>query len=445
MHPDRLTFRQIRRTTAFRLTVALGTTFAAGLLLLIGLVYLMTTRELIARSDRILHAEAVRLLASSAAGLPERVTADVAHGAGFSYLELISGDGERIAGNIAFSGPLPLRRPIELASMHGPLRLIAVRTATGETILVGRDISQVSDLRRRLLLILATSGIAILMGVSTAATLMAVPPLRRVRDLDRAARHIAAGRLEVRMPIAGRHDELDQFATTVNAMVEAVGRTVAQVKSVTDAIAHDLRTPLTHVRATLDHAGALPDLPARVAAAFDGAIGDLDLVLARFAALLRISEIEAGARRSGFARVALTDLLAGVHALYEPLAEERGIVLLLGPMLPITIEGDGQLLFEALSNLVDNAIKFAADEAVLSVRTEGASTVFEVRDDGPGIPADEREAVLRRFYRGRNAAEKPGTGLGLPIVAAIAHLHGHDLVLADAQPGLVARVVIGSR
>lgn len=441
MRSDRLSFRQIRRTSAFRLTVALGVTFAAGLLVLVGLVYAMTTRELLARSDRILHAEAARLLALPPAELPRRVAADAARGAGFSYAELVSGDGERVAGNIAFSGPPPLRRPVEIEGPRGPVRLAAVRTPAGETILVGRDISQVRYLRRRILLFLATSGIAILGGVAVAATLLAVRPLRRVRDLERAAGAIAAGRLEVRMPIAGRHDELDRFAQTVNAMVEAVGHTVAQVKGVTDGVAHDLRTPLTRVRATLDHAAALPGLPAAAAAVIEGAVGDLDLVLARFAALLRIAEIEAGARRSGVARVELSAFLAEVHALYEPLAEERGLRLRLAADGPVPIEVDAQLLFEAVGNLVDNAIKWARAEVVLALAVTAGTVAVEVRDDGPGIPPDERAAVLRRFARGRDAGDRPGSGLGLSLVVAIAHLHGHDLVLADAGPGLAIRLV----
>ena len=444
MQSERLSFGQIRRTSAFRLTTALGVTFAVGLLMLIGLVYIMTTRELLARSDRILHAEAARLLALPPASLPDRMTADIARGGGFSYLELVSGDGERVAGNLAFSGSVPLQ-PIESEGPHGPIRLVAVRTKAGETIVVGRDISQVRYLRRRLLLILATSGVVCLGGVAGAATLLAIRPLRRVRDLDQAARLIAAGRFEVRMPNAGRHDELDQFATTVNAMVEAVSRTIAQVKNVTDAVAHDLRTPLTRVRATLDHACALPGLPARAGQAIELAVTDLDFVLARFTALLRIAEIEAGARQSGFASVDLSSLLEEVRALYEPLAEDAGVALVLLTDGPTFAHGDGPLLFEAVSNLVDNAIKFARARVVLSVQAEDAKVAIEVLDDGPGLPLDEREAVLRRFYRGRNATTKPGTGLGLSLVGAIAHLHGYNLVLTDANPGFSAKLVAGAR
>ena len=442
MPADRLRFRDVRRTSAFRLTVVLGAVFATGVLILLGLVYGLTSRQLIARSDQILRAEAIHLHALSPADLPRRLTSEVANANGFNYLELISASGEKIVGNIAVSPGISKGRPIELHGGAAPLRLLAVRTASGETIIVARDISQVQSLRRRILVILAVSGVVILCGAAAAAVLLARQPLRRVRDLQLAARQIATGRFDIRMPIAGYHDELDQFAETANVMVEEIGRVIAQVRGVTDAIAHDLRTPLTRVRATLGRAAALaqgsPEHPALALRA----IVDLDIVLGRFTALLRIAEIEAGARRSGFALVDLASLVAGVYALYEPLAEERGVAFRLDAQRDPTIEGDEQLLFEAISNLVDNAIKFTRTQVDMAIRTEGKDTVVEIADDGPGIPIQDRAAVLRRFHRGANAQAQPGSGLGLSVVAAIAHLHGHRLEFLDGQPGLIARLVM---
>ena len=323
----------------------------------------------------------------------------------------------------------------------GPIRLLAKRTDQGETLLVGRDITQIRDLRVRMLGILVWSGIAIAIGVGVTAIGLSLGPLRRVRDLQAASRAIAEGHLERRMPLAGRHDELDQFADTVNAMVEDVGRTIAQVKGVTDAIAHDLRTPLTRVRANLHRIAQgealAPDHRARLTQAVD----DLDTVLERFAALLRISELEAGSRRAGFAAVDLGVVAARVAELYEPLAEDGGIALTLDcGALPL--HGDEKLLFEAVSNLVDNAIKFGRPGG--HVRLVGGAEAgrwwLDVTDDGPGIAADEREAVLRRFHRGRNAASAPGSGLGLSVASAILGAHGLRLDLRDADPGLIARI-----
>jgi signal transduction histidine kinase len=270
--------------------------------------------------------------------------------------------------------------------------------------------------------------------------LLSLRPLRRVADLQKAARKISLGHFDVRMPIIGHHDELDQFATTVNAMVEEVGRVVAQVKGVTDAIAHDMRTPLTRLRARLDEAARSTGAPPAFSALASQGREELDVVLARFAALLRISEIETGARRSGFRAVDLAVLLRASHQLYVPLAEDQGIRLDHRTAGLTMIGADEQLLFEAISNLIDNAVKFARSTVVIALHEEAERIEIEVRDDGPGIPIDEREAVLRRFHRGSNAADLPGSGLGLSIVAAIAHLHGATLRLDDAHPGLSARL-----
>lgn len=436
MTVDRWRFRDLRRVSAFVLTLRLGLVFAVGLVALLGLVYAMINRELIGRSDRILAGETARLLAAPPGALPRRLANDAARGVGFSYAELLSADGERVAGNIRFAGNPRPGKPIEVEGPEGPVRLLVTRTRTGETILVARDISQVRYLRRRLLLILLTSGVVTLAGISAAAAMLARPTLRRVRDFERTADRIAAGAFQARMPLAGHGDELDRFAATVNAMVEAVQHTVAQVKSVTDAVAHDLRTPLTRVRATLDHARLLPGIQPEAAALLDRATTDLDGAIARFAALLRIAELEAGARHAGFCRVDLTDLLTQVRDLYEPLAEERGLVLAVGAGGG-EMMGDPALLVEALGNLVDNAIGYAASAVELRV----AAGAIEVRDDGSGLPSGEREAVRRRFYRGSNAGDRPGSGLGLSLVAAIAHLHGLEMELADAGPGLVVRLV----
>ena len=290
---------------------------------------------------------------------------------------------------------------------------------------------------------LIVSGLLILLCVAAAAVGFSRAPLRRVRALQRASREIAAGDFSVRMPIAGRHDELDQFANTVNATVEEVGRVVAQVKGVTDAIAHDLRTPLTRVRATLNALSHRPHDAAEVAAGIGRATADLDLVLERFAALLRISELEAGRRRAGFHRIDLALLVAQVAELYEPLAEDRDIALSVATR-PRWIEGDDRLLFEALSNLLDNAIKFArpGGRVGIALTEDDRGPAIEVRDDGPGIPPEERDAVLRRFHRGVAARDVPGSGLGLSVVVAILNLHGFRLHLSDARPGLCVRIAL---
>ncbi|UAK25953.1 sensor histidine kinase [Sphingomonas nostoxanthinifaciens] len=441
MPSERLRLRDIRGTSTFRLTVLLGGVFAIGLTVLIGLVYFLTARELTARNDRILHAQAARLLSIAAADLPRQLNAELARSTGFTHMALLAADGEHIAGDIRVDRPIRPGHAVELNSPLGPIRIIAIRTRWGETILVGRDIAQIHYLRGRVLLILVTGGIVTLVGLTAAAVLLSIGPLRRVRDLEQAAREIAGGRMEVRMPIAGRGDELDQIAGTVNLMVDEIGRVIAQVKGVTDAVAHDLRTPLAHVRAHLLALARLPEA-APIAAA---ALADLDAVLQRFAALLRIAEIEAGARRARFEPIDLALLAAEAVELYEPLAEEGGIVLRLEAPLPAPVHGDRLLLLEALSNLIDNAIKFAKATITVSVASDPNGATLSVIDDGAGIPVGERQAVLRRFHRGANAAGVPGNGLGLSIVAAVGHLHGFELRLEDSAPGLAVRLHAASQ
>lgn len=447
MQAERLRWRDVRATTPFRLTLLLGMLFLTGLWATLAFSYVLTAHELTARSDRILFARASALQTVPAADLPQRIRAEIANTtAGLSYFALESRDGELVTGNIKLRMPEVPGRPFSLSGRtgeHGPVRVLTVRTATGETIVLGRDISQISDLRRRLLLILISSGVAGTAMVLTAAVMLSLAPLRRVRDLERASRAIAGGDFSRRMPIAGRLDELDQFAGTVNRMVDEVSHVVAQVKSATDAIAHDLRTPLTRVRASLHRARQLPDLSSHQAIILDRSVADLDAVVERFGALLRIAELEASGRRSGLRRLELAPLLEEVADLYQPLAEENGIALSLSLDARSVIEADRELLFEAIGNLVDNAVKFARSRVMIRAGTLSGRAAVEIVDDGPGVPEDERDAVRRRFHRAKGASGVEGTGLGLAVVSAIVHLHGFTFELDDARPGLVARILMG--
>jgi signal transduction histidine kinase len=186
------------------------------------------------------------------------------------------------------------------------------------------------------------------------------------------------------------------------------------------------------------------DIPPALASLIDQSVAELDLVLERFTALLRIAELEASGRRSAFETVDLARLTPDVRELFEPLAEERGITLTIGTLVSAKIRADEKLMFEAVSNLIDNAIKFAPEggHVELSVRHGVGTAKIEVRDDGPGIPSDQRAAVLRRFHRGADVGAVPGSGLGLSVVAAIMHLHGFSIDFEDACPGLIARITM---
>ena len=446
MPSERLRLRDIRNTSTFRLTLLLGGVALVGVVMLTVLIYALSARELNARSDSILRAQAAQLMANPAASLPGAVRLAIARSSsGLNYYGLLDADGRRIAGTLSGASGFRIDRAREIPARpgrHGPIRQLAERLPTGETLLVGRDITPLVDLRWRVTIVLMASAGVIALLIVIAAIGLSLAPLRRVGRLQRAAHDIAAGRFEQRMPVLGRGDELDLLAGTVNTMVEEVGRVIGQVKSVTDAIAHDLRTPLTRMRSHLDRALRSEGVDQPTAERLALAVADLDAVLERFAALLRISEIEAGSRRAGFGEVALDPLLASVVDLYQPLAEDRGIVLTHAHLPGATVHGDQSLLFEAISNLIDNAIKFAhaGGRVGVSAKPHDQDLVIEVRDDGPGIAQDQRQSVLRRFDRGEASSQIPGSGLGLSVVVAIVHLHQFTLALEEGDPGLIVRI-----
>jgi signal transduction histidine kinase len=442
---DGLALRDIRSTTTFRLAVILGVLFCCGVIALGALIYGLTARELTARSDQILHRAASRLLrlppTSLAVEIPREVERNVR---GLDRFALLSRDGKLLTGDLPPPAHLETdaAADVEAHGGLGPMRLLAVRAGNGQIILLGRDISEIRYLERHILIVIVVSSLSIIPGILLIGTVLSFQPLRRVQELQSIAKRVAAGDFTLRMPLSRRQDELDRISITVNAMIADIGRIIDQVKNVTDAVAHDLRTPLTRVRSRLDELRVRRDLPGPLQETMQVLIDDLDLVLERFAALLRISELEAREQRSGFETIPLAPLLRDVFYLYQPLAEDAGIRLASNSADGLEILADRNLLFEALSNLIDNAIKFARVEVTISAWKDDGATVIKVQDDGPGIPAEERDAVLRRFYRRPDKASRQGSGLGLSVVTAILHLHRFTLELADARPGLAAKIIV---
>ncbi len=263
-------------------------------------------------------------------------------------------------------------------------------------------------------------------------------PLRRVRRIQREVEQIAAGELTRRLPLSSRRDELDMLASIVNAMLDRIEQLMREVKSASDAIAHDLRTPLTRLRAHLYRMRQQSGDGSPQAATLDEALDETDQLLGRFRALLRISELEDHRRRSNFISLQPAALLQELHAFHAPLAEEQqqDLQLQIAGPLP-ALAGDRGLLFEALLNLLGNALKFTppGGRILLEAGSEDGATRISVHDSGPGIAEDERTAVLQRFYRGSQGGQHEGSGLGLSIVAAIAALHGFELTVGRSPLG----------
>ena len=272
-------------------------------------------------------------------------------------------------------------------------------------------------------------------------------PLRRIRAIQASAEAIVAGDLTKRLPLSNRRDELDMLAAIVNAMLERIERLMNEVKGVCDNIAHDLRTPLTRLRAQLYRMQQQAGEGSAEAAQLDSVLTEADTLMARFRGLLRISELEDRQRRSGFVQLDPVSLLQELHEFYLPLAEDDGLVFQLhvpGSLPPL--KGDRALLFEAIANLLSNSIKFTPPGGAVILRgiNQGGHNRIEVLDSGPGIPEAEREAVFQRFYRAEAGNQKSGFGLGLSIVAAIVSLHGFTLEVGRSELG-GARLVIDCR
>ena len=251
-----------------------------------------------------------------------------------------------------------------------------------------------------------------------------------------------AGHLGERLPVHGRNDDFDRLAVSVNGMLAETERLVGEIRGVGDSIAHDLRTPLTRARARLERSRDVVRTPRQFQAAMDHAITQIDHTLTIITAVLRIGEIEHGRRRAAFERIELTGLVGEVAELYDPIAEEKGVTLTLDlKPVPATI-GDGDLIFEAIGNLIDNAIKFTPTGSTvrLALAARDGAAVVRVEDSGSGIPPAERELVLKRFYRSERSRHLDGSGLGLSLVAAIAGLHEFGFTLGGEQ-GCVAELV----
>jgi signal transduction histidine kinase len=375
--------------------------------------------------------------------IEERLTQNVEDDA--IYL-LVDPSGHRIAGNLqrwpqgASSNGAWYELPIERAGIRSLALVQSFTLPDGFRLLIGRDIQVRAQLRRLLTSALLWALLVVLVMASIGALVVRSLFRRTLANVSATAGAIAAGDFTQRVRLSGRGDEFDQLAETINDMLDRIGRLMEGVREVSNAIAHDLRTPITRARARLEdaalHASTVPELRA----AIERATADLDGIVAVFQALLRIAEIEAGSRRSAFARVDLVPLLADVAELYGAVAEDSGISISVHAPEQLPAHGDRELIQQAVANLVDNAVKFSPPGGAvrLSATVTPAGVEIAVADQGPGIPESERDRAAERFYRGETARNTPGSGLGLALVQAVAHLHGGNLRLADAGPGLIA-------
>jgi signal transduction histidine kinase len=270
--------------------------------------------------------------------------------------------------------------------------------------------------------------------------LMSRNMLRRLDAINRASNEIVAGNLTQRVPVSGAYDEFDVLAENLNRMLDRIERLLKGLREVTDSVAHDLRTPLNRLRQRLEQSQARLAASGSDTGEIERAIADTDQLIGTFNALLLIAETDAGAARGAMSPLDLVSVASDVSELYEPLAEERNVTLTLVTASVPIIEGNRSLVAQALANLVDNAIKYTppGGRVAVSISQSFAGVDLRVADSGPGIPAEDRTRVVERFVRLEASRNSPGTGLGLSLVAAVAHFHNAQLLLEDNAPGLKA-------
>jgi signal transduction histidine kinase len=406
--------------------------------------------------EEILRADAQRLADLFARegvnGLTAYIDARVGmHIAGERTLLLTDSHYRRLAGNLAAwprEVPATSGTHAVMADLAGqPTHTLLVQATLpgGYHLLVGRDLALFLPLERRFTWgLLAALTFLFVVGLA-GALLIRRELLARVQGIDATVSAIMQGDLRQRLAVSKSGDELDTLSQTLNGMLDHIEHLIHGISNVSNSIAHDLRTPLAELRSRLEELTLTKPPAAETFAEIDAALADVDRVMRIFNALLRLAEIDSGARRSGFVRVDAAAVTAKVVEFYEPAAEQKGVMFSFESAGEAAVAGDPVLLAQAVSNLIDNSLKSVAERGAISVRVgqraDGAVEIA-VADDGPGIADADKPKVTERFFRGDVSRSSAGVGLGLSIVDAVAKLHGGVLQLLDNHPGLIAQMVL---
>ncbi len=456
------------RTTTFKLTLVYLTVFALFAAFLLGYFALNTRRLITEQITDTVNAEITGLSEQYRLGGIRRLVVVVdarARRPGSSLYLVTTFAGELLAGNVTALPPGTLdsvgwtetayRRldeadPAEHPEHHALARVFQL--PGGFRLLVGRDL----DERERLYNIVLSAGrwsIAIVIILGLAGGLFVTRRvLRRVDAMTETTRTIMHGDLGGRLPVAGTGDELDRLAENLNVMLERIEALMRGLKEVSDNIAHDLKTPLTRLRNRAEQALRSAKSDSEYRAALESTIEELDGLIRTFNALLMIARAELGQARDDMSEFDAAEIANDIGELYEPLAEEKGIVLTVEASAPAPLKGNRELISQALANLVDNSIKYAAPggvapngakaRIVVCALSEGDRILLTVADSGPGIPEVDRGRAVERFVRLEQSRSQPGSGLGLSLASAVARLHGGELTLADNQPGLKSIIAL---
>jgi len=436
------------RTEGFRLSALYAGVFAVSVVIL-GIFLLITTNQ--ALRDQIVTFSSTDLgairngYASQGLHEAQEVMEQLMAGPANTGFYLLQRDGKVLAGNLpAMAGR---RGMVEFSfTTDGQVREVLGLgdfLAPGLYVFSGSDMARLRGVQAHILRIMLNLFAASILIAIAGGALVSWGFLRRTDAMARTCHDIMQGDLKLRIPVRGTEDELDRLAKAVNEMLSRISTLMENLSQVGNDIAHDLRTPVTHLRHRLERARVDCQTPEEYREALDAAIAKADEILGLFSALLRIAQIEGGERRAAFASLDVAALLAQMRDLFEPVAEEAGDVLQLGKLDKAVIRGDRQLLVQLFSNLIENAIVHTppGTRILLSLSVAEGRAVARVSDNGPGVPHEEHKRLFRRLYRREASRSQPGYGLGLSLVAAIAELHAATIRLADdAKPGLTVEV-----
>jgi signal transduction histidine kinase len=366
---------------------------------------------------------------------------------GVHYAGLFGADGRRISGNMGQLPPelgtndivrnVPVFRTLPEGRQVRVIRAIARKMPGGNTLVIGREVDETREISHVVGQALALGLLPGLCLCLLAGAWLSMRAQKRVEEVNKRVQRIIAGDLRERLPHRNVDEPFSKLAVIVNGMLDEMETMIHALAGVGNDIAHDLRTPLTRVRLALERGRTNATTVEQLQTVVDKAIANIDQSLAIITALLRLAEIENSRRSAAFGSVPLHELVREICDLYEPIAENKNVDLQAEVKHSLNVLGDRDLLFEAVANLVDNAIKFTPEGGRVGIELERArdETVVRVTDTGPGISEEEHEAVLRRFYRSDKIRNTPGVGLGLNLVAAIVKLHGFSLAIHPGPGG----------
>jgi signal transduction histidine kinase len=440
----------VLRSSSVRLAALYTAGFAIGVLLLGMTTFLATRSGLVSQFEQRIRTEATALAQEyRVEGLNgvEQAVRERDHIAGDLDYGLEGPAGAAIAGRLARAHAGPGWSTVRLAESGEKVRVYAIDLGRGYRLLVGDDDERIEAVEHGLVVRFAMAFLGVLVLGALGGVGLSRGVERRFAAITDTAEAIIHGDLGRRVPERGAGDDLDRLATTLNRMLDRIQALMESLRQVSNDIAHDLRTPLTRLRQRLEEAGASHDEADRTNL-IEAAVEELEGALRTFDALLRIAQIESGARRAAFRPADLMLTARAVTEAFAPAAEDAGARLLMKEGPPAYIDGDPELLAQMLVNLVENALRHGGPEIVIEVTADGGpdgGVCLTVTDSGTGVPESERERLFDRFYRLEASRSTPGSGLGLALVAAVATFHGAKVELRNRSPGLEARVAFPAR